>query len=127
MKSANTFAREQRPVERYSYKSNSGTTNPLRPRKAPPKKPGKYQQPEVTKGDWHSTGTSIVSDSGETIAMAWFGLSTNLPQRRRDMRMLANAKKLDALARTLLNVFPDGSDDMRIVALLEQAKEAIGT
>lgn len=127
MKSAFSHAREQRTVDKsiYRFTANRGISNPLRPRTRPTVKKQKIVQPEVTEGDWYSTGTAVVNESGETIAVAGFKIHTDLPKRRRDMRMLANAKKLDALARTLLNTFPAGSDDVRVAGLLEMAREAI--
>lgn len=128
MKSAHSFAREQRPADKsiYRFTANRGISNPLRPRTRPTVKKQKIVQPDVTEGEWYSTGTAVVNESGETIAAAAFKIHTDLPKRRRDMRMLANAKKLDALARTFLNTYPSGSDDVLIAQLLEMAKEAIG-
>lgn len=125
MKSAQSFAREQRPVERpYSNKTNTGS-NPLRPRPPAPKKKTKLVQPDVTKGDWTVEGMAIVSGK-ETIAIAAFGIRADLGRRQRDLSMLASAKKLDRIVRKLLNTFPAGCEDVRISALLDMAKEAIG-
>lgn len=126
MKTATSFAREQRPVERYRHKTNGGRANPMKPKAPPKQKKVRVTQPDTTEGEWYSTGTAIINEKGEAIAFAAFSFSTNLPKRRRDMRMLANAKKLDALARALLKMFPQGHSDPRVAALLDQAKEAIG-
>lgn len=120
MKSATSYAREQRPVERYKFKANAGISNPLRPRQRPKKKQ-KTEPLNVTDGDWYSTGTAVASDTGETIALASFGLHTDLPRRRRDMKLLASAKTLYGIVQDLAGAKPEQFGE-----LVQRAKEVIG-
>lgn len=115
MKSATTFAREQRATV-----PSNGAPKP----KPVKRSPSRLRNVKTTTGEWQASGLAVVQDE-LTIAVADI---RRIPPEVAcaNIRIMASAKKLDALARTLLNTFPAGSDDVRIVGLLEMAKEAIG-
>ncbi len=113
MKSATSFAREQRPVKDRS---------PAKPKQQRPK--SRLRNVKSTPGEWQASGLAVIQDE-VTIAVADI---RRIPPEVAcaNIRIMANAKRLDALARTLLNTFPAGSDDVRIAGLLDMAQAAIG-